>query len=76
MRSLPSSASKGIDRIFCSFIKDPVREITKLAHFLKVPENVQLFQDIAERCSFKNLKRVSDETKKNQLVYRKGKPIQ
>ena len=62
--------------MFRSFIKDPVREITKLAQFLEVHENVQLFQDIAEKCSFKNLKRMSDEKKTDQIVYRKGKLIQ
>ncbi|CAC5389886.1 SULT1A [Mytilus coruscus] len=38
-------------------LKDnPVREITKLAKFLKVGENSDLFKNIAVKCRFKNLK--------------------
>lgn len=35
-----------------------MREITKLASFLNVEENTDLFKNIAVKCSFKNLKQV------------------
>lgn len=59
--------------------EDPVREITKLASFLEVEENLELFIDIAEKCSFKNLKKASlskqeltDDNVDRQFMFRKG----
>ena len=60
------------------FTQDPVKEITKLAKFLDVKENLPLFEEIAEKCSFNNLKQASEskryltDTSSTSFVYRKG----
>ncbi|CAI9727024.1 sulfotransferase family cytosolic 1B member 1-like [Octopus vulgaris] len=36
--------------------KDPIGIIAKLAEFLELPRNDQLFQDIADKCSFSKMK--------------------
>ncbi|CAC5395564.1 SULT1 [Mytilus coruscus] len=51
------------DNIYCMAYEDlkddPVMEITKLAKFLEVGENTDLFKDIAVKCSFQNLKQAA-----------------
>lgn len=59
--------------------EDPVREISKLARFLEVEENMELFNDIADKCDFKNLKKAAESKLSlyqirhdHQFIYRKG----
>lgn len=55
--------NEGHDNIYCLAYEDlkddPVMEITKLAKFLDVGENSDLFKDIAIKCSFHNLKQAA-----------------
>ncbi|XP_061171732.1 sulfotransferase 1B1-like [Saccostrea echinata] len=56
--------------------QDPVSEIKRLAAFMDKPCDDQLANQIAEKCSFQNLKTASDTVKggdRSMSFYRKGK---
>ncbi|XP_078334582.1 sulfotransferase 1C2-like isoform X2 [Crassostrea virginica] len=57
--------------------KDPTGEIKRLSHFLGKPCDEELANQIAEKCSFQNLKLASETVKNNDILsnslYRKGK---
>ena len=66
-------------QFFYLFFKDPVMEKLKLARFLEVEENMELFNDIADKCDFKNLKKAAESKQSfyqlrddHQFIYRKG----
>ncbi|GAB1600159.1 sulfotransferase 6B1-like [Argonauta hians] len=56
--------------------KDPVGGVTKVAQFLGLPNNSQLFKDIAEKCSFSNMKKVKPQKyslrSSESTLFRKG----
>jgi hypothetical protein len=45
------------------FFQDPVSEIQKLAEYLEVTCSREVIVDIAEKCSFQNLKAASENVK-------------
>ena len=57
--------------------QDPTGEIKRLSHFLGKPCDEELANQIAEKCSFQNLKLASETVKTNDILsnrlYRKGK---
>ena len=57
--------------------QDPTGEIKRLSHFLGKSCDEELANQIAEKCSFQNLKLASETVKTNDILsnslYRKGK---
>ena len=57
--------------------QDPTGEIKRLSNFLGKPCDEKLANQIAEKCSFQNLKLASETVKTNDILsnslYRKGK---
>ncbi|XP_052825834.1 sulfotransferase 1B1-like [Octopus bimaculoides] len=54
---------------------DPVGSVAKLAEFLGLPRNDQLFEAIADQCSFDKMKEAKPGPKlksPNESIYRKG----
>jgi hypothetical protein len=52
------------------FFQDPTTEIIKLAEYLDVTCSSELAADIADKCSFQNLKSASDDVKDHGEIKR------